>query len=140
MRQRVTRRNRESQGLERLKKYGEDMLRFLGVGVVLLAVVSTVSAGERYVEVWNPPEARGNAPHVKLPHKQSVHRHGASRAVKYRVRSAPAPTPKLMAKQREIPVDSRTATPDLTEIPRQITPEGNILRVDSRRANVGVSR
>ncbi|WP_454825054.1 hypothetical protein [Paraburkholderia xenovorans] len=128
------------QGLERLEKYGEDMLRFLGIGVLLLTVVSTVSAGERYVEVWNPPEARVDAPRAKLPHKQSMHRHTAPRAVKYRARSTPAPTRKLIAKQREIPADSRTATPDLTDLPRQITPEGNILRVDSRQAYVGVSR
>ncbi|EIF31639.1 hypothetical protein BCh11DRAFT_07169 [Burkholderia sp. Ch1-1] len=116
------------------------MLRFLGLGALLLTVVSTVSAGERYVEVWNPPEARADAPPAKLSHKQSIHRHSASRTVKYHARSARAPAPKLIAKQREIPADSRTATPDLTDIPRQITPEGNILRVDSRQAYVGVSR
>jgi len=39
------------------------MFRFLSVGAMLLAVASTGVAGEHYVEIWNPPEAR----HVKPP-------------------------------------------------------------------------
>jgi hypothetical protein len=116
------------------------MLRFLGASAFLLTVASTVSAAEHYVEVWNPPEARSGAPHAKLSHKQSMHRHAAPRAVKYQVQRTPMPMPKLIAKQRGTQDGLRTTAPDLTDIPRQITPEGNILRVDSRKAYVGVSR
>jgi hypothetical protein len=35
---------------------------------------------------------------------------------------------------------ARNPAPDMSQIPRQITPEGNILRVDSRRYKVEVSR
>jgi hypothetical protein len=116
------------------------MLRFLGASALLLTVASTASAGEHYIEVWNPVEARGTVPLTEPSHKQSVHRHAAPRAVKYHARKTPPPMPKLIAKQREAPAGSRRTGPDVTDIPRQITPEGNILRVDSRHAYVGLSR
>jgi hypothetical protein len=45
-----------------------------------------------------------------------------------------APVLKLAMKSRTAPTRVPTNAPDLTEILRQITPEGNVLRVDSRKA------
>lgn len=116
------------------------MFRLLTSGALLLAVASAASASERYIEVWNPPEARGGVLHVKRSHKQPVHRHLAPRTVKFRARQAPMPMPKVVVKQDGSQDGARMAQPDVTDIPRQITPEGNILRVDSRQAYVGVAR
>lgn len=116
------------------------MFRFLSSGVILLVVASAATAGERYIEVWNPPEARGGVSRMKPARKQSIHHHAVPRAVKFRARPSPASVPKVMAKQGKTPDELRTTEPDVTDIPRQITPEGNILRVDSRHTSVGVAR
>jgi hypothetical protein len=115
------------------------MLRFLGAGAILLTVASSVSAGERYIEVWNPPEARGGALHAKRLHRP-IHRHAGPQAVKFRARQSPAPLPKAVAKRSKAQDVLRPTEPDVTDIPRQITPEGNILRVSSRHDHVAVSR
>jgi len=115
------------------------MLRFLGAGAILLSVASATSAGERYIEVWNPPEARGGALHAKRPYKP-IHRHTGPQAVKFRARQPTAPLPKVVAKRSKAQDVLRLTEPDVTNIPRQITPEGNILRVSSRHDHVEMSR
>jgi hypothetical protein len=50
------------------------------------------------------------------------------------------PTPALVAKQGHLRPTMPTEQPDMSEIPRQITPEGNVLRVTTRAASVGVVR
>jgi hypothetical protein len=116
------------------------MLRFLGAGAILLAVTSAASAGERYIEVWNPPEARATAPHAAPLHKHLSRRHAAHQAVKFRARQIAAAVPKLVAKRSRPEGALRAPEPDVTDLPRQMTPEGNILRVDSRQASAGVLR
>jgi hypothetical protein len=73
--QRLVRRNRRELPPRPVRRahigyiYGENMLRFLSAGALLLAVASTAAAGEHYVEVWNPPEARVGQPAAKCKPK-----------------------------------------------------------------------
>ncbi|MFM0124678.1 MULTISPECIES: hypothetical protein [unclassified Paraburkholderia] len=116
------------------------MFRFLGLGALLFAVASTAMAGAHYVEVWNPPEARASMPHrAVVAHRPAGGRHIVPHAVKARARPASAPVARLVAKtdrRENVPVHA----PDMSEIPRQITPEGNVLRVDSRGMTAEVTR
>lgn len=116
------------------------MFRSVGLGALLFAAASTVMAGERYVEVWNPPEARASMPHrVVAAHRPAGSRHIVPHAMKARARPTPAPVARFAAKtdrRENVPVH----VPDMSEIPRQITPEGNVLRVDSRGMRAEVTR
>ena len=116
------------------------MFRLLGLGIMLFAAASTAMAGGHYVEVWNPPEARVGKPHCAVAARRPAGgRHIVPHAVKARARPAPAPVARLVAKsdRREgVPAH----VPDMSEIPRQITPEGNVLRVDFRGVKPEVTR
>jgi hypothetical protein len=110
---------------------GEDMLRFLGAGVFLLAVASSVSAGERYVEIWNPPEARIGAPACKCApktHAPTVSSHSAGKVVPRRV-ADPLAARSATSKRAPVSVVKKPAAPPPLYIPRVITPEGNVLQV-----------
>lgn len=106
------------------------MFRFLGAGVLLLTIASSVTAGERYVEIWNPPEARvGSAAGKCAPKSRSaaVSRRNATKVSPRRVadplpRSAPS-------KHTPVVTVKKPAAPPSMSIPRLITPEGNVLRV-----------
>lgn len=116
------------------------MRRYLGVGLILLAFASSVMADEHYIEVWNPPEARGVRQHPGSSHKRSTHRHAPAHPIRYRTHTRTVPLPQTTAGCCKAVDGSKMAEPDWTDIPRQITPEGNILRVDSRRADVQIAR
>ncbi len=116
------------------------MLRFLGAGAILLTLTSSVLAGERYIEVWNPPEARGGMQHAAPLHRRSMHRPASPHAVRFHARRRAAPLPKAIASHSKTGDELRTIEPDVTDIPRPITPEGNVLRVGSRQAHVQVAR
>jgi hypothetical protein len=112
------------------------MLRFFGAGVLLLTIASSVTAGERYVEIWNPPEARVGAATGKCASKShgaaasasvSVSRHNAARVVPRRV-ADPLPRSSL-SKRAPVAAVKKTVVPPSGYIPRLITPEGNVLRV-----------
>lgn len=110
---------------------------------MLLTFASSVMAGERYVEVWNPPEARGVAPHAAPPRTRSMRsmpRHASPRPVWLHPRRAAALSPKLASKHGQSGDRPRLIEPDVTDIPRQITPEGNILRVGTGDAPAYVGR
>ncbi|MFL9965562.1 hypothetical protein PQR02_31920 [Paraburkholderia sediminicola] len=115
-------------------------MRKIGQLIVLMAFAPTAYAAGSYVEVWNPPEARASAPHhVKTAHKAALHRRGAMHAIKLYTRRAPTPAAKLATKtnpRENLPPHA----PDMSEIPRQITPEGNVLRVDSRSMSAELIR
>ncbi|PMS30392.1 hypothetical protein C0Z16_15230 [Paraburkholderia rhynchosiae] len=101
---------------------------------------ATFAAGT-YSEVWNPPEARGTMPkHVRATRKVSSHRRVITHTVKVHARRAPTPAPKLMAKQRNMQEPVPATEPDISDIPRQITPEGNVLRVTAHGAEAKVAR
>jgi hypothetical protein len=75
------------------------------------------------LEIWNPPEARGASLHRSTAtHMPTMHTRAVQHIVMTRTRRMPA------------------KTPDLSDIPRQITPEGNVLRVDSRNTTAEVTR
>lgn len=116
------------------------MFRFFGLGAMLFAVASTGVAGEHYVEIWNPPEARASMPHRSTAaRKQAPGKRVGPHAVTVHARRAPVPVARLAAKtdtRDNVPAHA----PDMSEIPRQITPEGNVLRVDSRGVTAEVTR
>lgn len=104
------------------------MLQFISAGVLLLTIASSVSAGERYVEIWNPPEARIGATSGKGAPK--THSPVASRrnAAKVGPRRVADPLARSAAtKHAPAAVAKKPSAPPY--IPRVITPEGNILRV-----------
>lgn len=109
------------------------------LGAVLAALTSTATAGTHYVEVWNPPEARSSVPGVSSQfHKSSAKRHAHTKALprsngKHDVRAAAASwSPRAAGRPH--------ARPTFNDIPRQITPEGNILRVSDRPGSVALQR
>ncbi|RKF30635.1 hypothetical protein BCY88_13360 [Paraburkholderia fungorum] len=105
----------------------------LAVLTLLMATLAPVVHAAGYIEVWNPPEARATAPHRGgAARKLTVPRPAVPRTMKVHARHAPALAPKLMAKQSNIQRDPPASEPDMSQIPRQITPEGNVLRVDAR--------
>lgn len=115
-------------------------MKRIGLAVLLATLTPAVYAAG-YTEVWNPPEARATAPHrVGGAHKLAVHRPVVAHAVNVHARRTPTLAPRLLAKQSHaqkiVPADE----PDMSEIPRQFTPEGNVLRVDSRGMSAEVTR
>ncbi|SAL07226.1 hypothetical protein AWB78_08483 [Caballeronia calidae] len=109
------------------------------LGAVLVALTSTATAGQHYVEVWNPPEARSNMPGVSSQsHKSLARRHARMKAspgsnVKHGVRAAATSWYARAAGRPH-------ARPTFNDIPRQITPEGNILRVSDSSGSVALQR
>jgi hypothetical protein len=113
----------------------------IGLASVVAMLAPAAFAAGTYTEVWNPPEARATVPrHVKATHKLAVHRHVVPLKVKLHARRAPTATPNLMARQRHIEEAVPASEPDMSDIPRQITPEGNVLRVTARGATAKVAR
>jgi len=127
-------------GVNGTKAYGEDMFRLLSVGVILLVVASTGVAGEHYVEIWNPPEARQVKPPVSgkpKPGKASVL---SRRTPKVTPRRVADPVAKSLPGARAATSPAKPVTPQPTSIPRIMTPEGNVLRVNNGGAPVEVVR
>ncbi|MFM0386976.1 hypothetical protein [Paraburkholderia dipogonis] len=116
-------------------------MKRIGLAVLMMTLAPAAFAAGVYTEVWNPPEARATAPHrVSAVHKLAVHRRVVPHAVKVRAQGVLMPAPKLVAKQRNIQKSPPANEPDMSEIPRQLTPEGNVLRVDSRGISAEVTR
>ncbi|MGY4727303.1 hypothetical protein [Burkholderia pyrrocinia] len=159
------------------------MVRLFGCGLLALTFASTGWAAERYVEVWNPPEARkpaAHTPEARMPEARTPAAHASAdaRAGKGAEKHASA-TPKAAAKPHKrrvtqtVKADSRRppaaaeapaaphpvaqpapgrltvmqpAGPDEThalnfsDIPRQYTPDGNVLRVGTHNRSAEVTR
>lgn len=107
-------------------------------GLVAMVVSVPAFAGGQYVEEWNPPESHVGAPHktaVKPPRHRRVsltlvqpkrrHHQGTSAGSSRRVATG---------------LNARNGQPSFEDLPRQITPEGNVLRVDGRSATARVQR
>ena len=106
-------------------------MRCSGCVLLLLGCTSSAFATQEYMEIWNPPEARGaSLKHPATAHRSVKHSGGVQHIAKARAHRTPAP--KLATKPGN--------APDFTDIPRQITPEGNVLRVDSRNTAAEVTR
>ena len=122
------------------------MLRVLVVTLLASASICTAHASEHYREVWNPPESR-HAPHASrvshhTAHRPAVHRLAAKHTMKAkakptRVTASASKSTKRAHTTRSVSVD---AAPHVQLFPPQLTPEGNILRVDSRGSRPEVSR
>jgi hypothetical protein len=121
--------------------YGEDMLRFLSAGAVLLAVASTATAGEHYAEVWNPPEARIGQPAGKGKSKVGKTALLSRGMGKVATRRIADPLAKASAGKHAGGDGARKATsPRFIDIPRILTPEGNVLQVGTGHTSVYVVR
>jgi hypothetical protein len=108
-------------------------VRFFGCVLFLLGFTSSAFATQEYKEIWNPPEARGaSLKHPMTAHKPAKNARVVQRIAKTRTHRVLASTPELAMKQHSVATGAAAKTPDLSDIPRQITPEGNVLRVDSR--------
>ena len=106
------------------------MLRFFGAGVFLLTIASSVLAGERYVEICNPPEARMGAPAARCApktHGATISSRNAGKVVPRRV--ADPVSRSFSGKRAPVVVAKKPSVPPSVYIPRVITPEGNVLRV-----------
>ena len=121
-------------------------MRKLGLALLTAALAPAAFApaafgAVTYSEVWNPPEARATAPHrVGTAHRLAVRRHVALHAKKVRSPRALATAPRLVVKQGNAQKTLRRDEPDMSEIPRQTTPEGNVLRVTGHAASAHVVR
>ena len=115
-------------------------MKLVGCGLLLLACTSSAFAGERYIEIWNPPEARGGLLQGAGAPKSLTHKRRVPHLVKTRAHRTSATATKLAMKQGVARADTRRVNPDVSEIPRLITPEGNVLRVDARDSYVEVVR
>ncbi|WDD91802.1 hypothetical protein Bsp3421_001752 [Burkholderia sp. FERM BP-3421] len=125
-----------------------------GFGLCLLTCAALAHAGDHYVEIWNPPEARGAAPRAPAAAPAPAKpRRAAPHVVPANVRRAPAiaATPKFTARPRSgAPSvssaprgDIERTTPDMSatpQIPRMITPDGNVLQVGTGRRHAEVVR
>lgn len=109
-------------------------------GLSALVMVSVACAGKRYVEVWNPPEARGSVAlhRIEMAHKAPARRHISAhvshRPHRHVVATAHVPKPTVAS------TASRASRLTFDDIPRKITPEGNVLRVSGRQARAEVDR
>ena len=98
--------------------------------VALLSLASSAFAGERYVEVWNPPEAR-MAPTRPAAQKKTGHKVAARKSPQTIAKKVTDPaaantaraTPPASARVKVRPLDPNT------DIPRKIAPDGHVLQV-----------
>ena len=117
------------------------IVRKLGLALLTATLAPAAFGAGTYSEVWNPPEARASAPHsVATAHKLAVRRHVIPHARKVYSRHTSATAPRLDAKQANMARTLPRGEPATSEIPRQITPEGNVLRVTGRAASARVMR
>ncbi|WMY11253.1 hypothetical protein [Paraburkholderia phenoliruptrix] len=118
-----------------------EIVRRLGLALLTAVLAPTAFGAGKYSEVWNPPEARATAPNTATAlHKLAVRRHVALHAKKVNSRPTSASASKLVAKQGNAPRTSPKDQPDMSEIPRQVTPEGNVLRVRGHALSAHVVR
>ncbi|WP_233867394.1 hypothetical protein [Paraburkholderia adhaesiva] len=112
-------------------------MRFITTGILLCVVAAPVIAGERYVEIWNPPEARTPGVHSPQAGKKARPHHDTKR----KVASADHPTPRMVAQPAlranppTVPATPGNAAPGHNRSPLitpQIGPDGNVLQVGYR--------
>ncbi|KGW76485.1 hypothetical protein Y046_598 [Burkholderia pseudomallei MSHR2990] len=131
-------------------------MKRVGYGLLLLAFTSLTFARERYVEIWNPPEARAGStagtrrdPSARKPSAAAgaKHKRVAPRVVEARMHHPPtavkiAPKPRAIEDDapRATPAPASPSSPGTPDIPRLFTPDGNVLRVGTRGYHADVSR
>ena len=119
------------------------MFRVSTVMLLLCTWAGTAHAAEHYREVWNPPEA-GHTAHASrhtVHRPAALHRLSAKRATKSKTsRVAAASAPKQAKRQHPARPVSLNAAPRVEALPPLLTPEGNILRVNSHGTRTEVMR
>jgi hypothetical protein len=114
-------------------------LRIFILPVALLSIASSAYAGERYVEVWNPPEAR-SAPARPAAQKKTGRKMSAkkpSQTIAKKVTDPAASTTSATGAAGATGATSASASPRVKvrpidpnfDIPRKIGPDGHVLRV-----------
>jgi hypothetical protein len=108
---------------------------------MLLAGASVAHAGEHYREVWNPPEAR-RAPHASNHphHKPAARRLSAKRSTKTKPSRVAVSVQKATKRERVAHAALISVGLHARNLPPLLTPEGNVLRVDSHGARPEVTR
>ena len=119
-------------------------MRFFITGTLLCVLGSTAIAGEHYIEIWNPPEARTPLAHASSAGKKAHHgsKHKPASADRLTTRKiaepavrAPAPTLPVTPAGAATPGAPARTAPDngrMPAIPPQIGPDGNVLTVSYR--------
>ena len=119
-------------------------MRFFITGTLLGVLASTAIAGEHYIEIWNPPEARTPSAHAGSAAKKAHHgsKHKLASADRLTTRKvaepavrAPAPTMPVTpggAGTPGAPAQSAPGNGRMPAIPPQIGPDGNVLTVSYR--------
>lgn len=115
-------------------------MKLVGCGLLLLACTAPAFAGDRYIEIWNPPEARGGLLQGAGATNSLTHKRRVPHLLKARAHRTPTTATRFAVKQGPAGAGTRRFTPDVSEIPRLITPEGNVLRVDAHDSYVEVMR
>ena len=116
-------------------------MKRVGLALLVATFAPAAFAAGGYSEMWNPPEARATVPHrVSAAHNQVTRWHVAPHAVKVHARRAPASAARVMAQRHHLQEVVPANEPDMSDIPGQITPEGNVLRVSSRGTSAKVGR
>jgi hypothetical protein len=124
---------------------GEHDVRFFITGTLLCVLASTALAGEHYIEIWNPPEARTPGAHANTTGKKAQAHRGTKRKPasadrlttrKIAEPAMRAPAPTLPATPggatAGAPVRSAPGNERMPVIPPQIGPDGNVLTVSYR--------
>jgi hypothetical protein len=108
------------------------MLRFMAAGTVVLMLASGAPAGERYEEIWNPPEARTTPTHRQRGASRTANpRLSANGATKPPTRRVADRVSKFSTGKQPTAVSrKRKAARPSPTIPRAIGPDGNVLRVN----------
>lgn len=118
------------------------MFRVMSAGAMLFVLASVAAASEHYVEVWNPPEARLVKPagkcKPKAAGKPALLAHSMPKAAAHRV--ADPLTKAASVKHTGGDVPRKSVAAPAADIPRIITPEGNVLRVSGGTLPVAVIR
>nr|WKF61714.1 hypothetical protein HUO10_006246 [Paraburkholderia busanensis] len=110
--------------------------------IVASTAVSTAAvAGEHYVEIWNPPEARLQKPAANVKGGNAKTQLAMRHTPKVATRRIADPVARALPGKRVTDsVKPPVVAPRATDIPRIITPEGNVLSVKNDGAAVEIVR
>ncbi|MDR5803731.1 hypothetical protein [Caballeronia sp. LZ001] len=114
------------------------MLRTIIVSALLTTTV-TAFAGQHYVEVWDPPEARGDSS-LGVGHQHKPARKRVAPVKRATVRSKQRGMMKSVAAPVPTSAAPEQRRPTFDEIPRKRTPRGDVLRVHGDTMRVHVER
>jgi hypothetical protein len=114
-------------------------VKIVGWGLLGFAFASSAFAADHYVEVWNPPEARGGLHPVRAAQKPAKRQHLARHLVKTRAHQPATANAKPSAKPHASHIGAQHVAREAPDIPRITTSDGNVLRVGSDGSPVQVA-